>query len=72
MPKTAYEFLTERNDRLALALAVNTDLAAFIQAVLEHLIDRAESRGEALEDIEVEPPEIVRQGHSYYVRARIR
>ncbi len=72
MATDAYEFLRERHDRLASALSANEDVANFVQAVLEHVIDRAAARGEALADIEIESPQIVRQGNNYYVMAGIR
>jgi len=71
MAATAYEFLTERNARLATALGTNPEVAKFVQAVLEHLIDRAETTGAALSTVEVEAPRITQEGQSYYVSAKI-
>jgi len=72
MPNDAYEFLRERHARLATALASNEDVANFVQSVLEHLIDRATARGQALSAIEVERPQITYEGNSVYVSAGIR
>lgn len=72
MATDAYEYLRERHDRLADALSANEDVANFVQSVLEHAIDRAAARGQALADIEIESPQIVQQGNSYYISAGIR
>ncbi len=72
MATDAYEFLKERQDRLAAALASNEDVANFVQSVLEHAVDRAESRGEALSAVEIESPQIVKEGNSFYIMAAVR
>lgn len=72
MAGTAYEFLSERQDRLAPALRGNPDLAAFVQAVLEHVVDHADARGLALSDVTLEPPVVIQQGGTSYVSARVR
>lgn len=72
MPSTAYAFLAERNDRLIQALNRNKDVAQFIQAFLEHLIDRAEAKGVQPEDLTIDPPQIVQRGAQSYISARIR
>lgn len=68
MPSTAYEFLLERQDRLAEALVRNRDVAEFVQAVLEHLIDRADTRGEP----HMGSVEIISDGSRYLVSVRLR
>lgn len=72
MPSDAYDFLRDRQDRLATALGRNADVANFVQSVLEHAIDRAAARGQALSAIEIEAPQIVREGNSFYISAGIR
>jgi len=72
MPKTAYDFLAERHDRLAHALTCNTDVAKFVQGVLDHLIDRCEARAQDPMDLQVDRPQILHIGTKHVISARIR
>ena len=71
-PKTAYDFLVERSDRLATALDRNHDVAKLVQGVLEHVIDHCEQKGVRPEDVVIDSPQVIRKGEQYFVNARIR
>jgi len=69
MSRNPWETLAGRSERMAELLEKNHSVSAFMNALLDHLIDYCNHKGIAFEDIELTDTFI---GHDEYIRARIR
>lgn len=69
MPTTPFEYFAGRRSAACVRLLEqNTEVNAFIQALLEHLVDFAEHEGIRFSDVKLDLPFVTNDG---YIKARI-
>lgn len=68
MARSAYEFLESEQSEVVKFCQRNHSVSAFIQGLLEHLVNYCNTEGVAFEDIELTTPYVA---VDEYVRARI-